>query len=140
RIINKRIRHAKYVYIENKFLINVLAILLVVGTIGTVIYVNRDKDKICKEDSYFTASNFTLMVSDSYLTTKDYHGNKISDNYTMVILKVHVKNNFDSVSNLENARMELSAGGHYFYPTTKYDDSVIDLGTNYESNDITNEE
>lgn len=140
RIINKRIRHAKYVYIENKFLINVLAILLVVGTIGTVIYVNRDKDKIYKEDSYFTASNFTLMVSDSYLTTKDYRGNKISDNYTMVILKVHVKNNFDSVSNLENARMELSAGGHYFYPTTKYADSVIDLGTNYESYDITNEE
>ena len=140
RTMNKRLRHAKYVYLENKFLIHVFAILLVVVGVTSIYFVNRDKDKIYKQGSYYTASNFTLMVSDSYLTKKSYQGKTLSDNYTMLIVKIHAKNNYDGNSKLENARMELSVGDHYFYPTTKYAQSFIDLGTNYEDYSIDKEE
>lgn len=140
RKFRRKVRHAKYVYIENKFVINV-AISIIIGLmVGGLYIVNRDQDKIYKENRYFTASNFTMNVTKSYMTKYDYTGKKLSDNYTLVIVELHVKNNFDSSSKLQNARLELNAGGLSFYPTTKYADVSFDLGTNYENYDITSEE
>lgn len=140
RNLRRKLRHARYVYIENKLIINVALLVVLVFIVFGLYILNKDQDKIYRQNKYFTVSNFTMNVTNSYKTKYDYTGKKISDHYTLVLVELHVKNNIDGSSKLAPARMELNVDGISFYPTTKYADSFFDLGTNYENYDITTEE
>lgn len=139
RLIKRKLRHAKYVYIENKYLINILVCVVLVLLVGGIFYLNRDNDKIYKENTDFTVSSFSMNIENSYYTKYSYNNKKISDNYTLVILNLKVKNNYSNLEKLDNARMELIVDGNIFYPTTKYTNNLHDLGVTYENYELSEE-
>ncbi len=140
RKLRRKLRHMKYVYIENKFIIHIVCAVIVGFVVGSMYLLHRDQSKIMKQNRYFTVNNFTMNVTNSYTTKYNYLSNKVSDQYTLVILKFRVKNNYQNTSKLQNARMELNVDGISFHPTNKYNDVSFDLGTPYENYDITTDE
>ncbi len=139
RLIKRKLRHAKYVYIENKYLINILISFAIILLVGGIFYLNRDNDKIYKENTDFTVSSFSMNIENSYYTKYSYNNKKNSDNYTLVVLNLKVKNNYSNLEKLDNARMELIVDGNIFYPTTKYTNNLHDLGVTYENYDLSEE-
>lgn len=140
RKLRRKFRHMKYVYIENKFLIHIVIAVVIGFTVGSIYLLNRDQSKIINQNRYFSVNNFTMNVTNSYTTKYNYLANKVSDQYSLVVLELHVKNNYQATSKLENARMELNVDGISFHPTNKYNDVSFDLGMPYENYDITTDE
>lgn len=138
RNTKKNIRNLKYTYHENKFIINIV-ILVILIIIGIITYLNIEVyNKIYKQGEIITTSQFTYTLKDSYLINKDYRNNQITNNY-LVATKIRIKNNTKDKINLETARVLLHIGKVTYNPTTKYKDKLIDLGTDIENKNIKND-
>lgn len=140
RKIRRKLRHMKYVYLENKFLIHLACAVIIGLIVGSVYLLQRDQSKFIKQNRYFTVNNFTMNITNSYMTKYNYLTSKVSDQYTLVVLEFRAKNNSQVPAKLQHARMELNVDGISFHPTNKYNDVSFDLGTAYENYDITTEE
>lgn len=128
RNTKKSIRNLKYAYHENKFIVNI-AIVVFIVLIGGIIYLNKEVyNKIYKKGEIVTTTQFSYLLKDSFLVNTDYRNNKITDNY-IVVVRLKIKNNLKDTINLETARVLLHIGKVTYNPTTKYKDSLIDLGT-----------
>ena len=67
RNFNKKIRDIRYSYHENKFLIN-MAVLIVIIMIGVFIYLNIQVfNKVYKQNKMITTSEFSYSINSSYL-------------------------------------------------------------------------
>ena len=138
RKINKRIRDFKYNYHENKFLIN-MAMLILLLIIGLIIFLNiKVFNKIYKENNLITTTEFSYTITDSYLINTSYKNKKITNNY-LLVAKMKIKANSNDLKVFEPARVLLHIGKVRYNPTTKYKDDVIDLGNVYDGEKISNE-
>lgn len=138
REFRKNIRFAKYVYIENSFIINIL-VLLVFSVVCFIIYMNLTiYNKTYNQNETFLTNDFTMAISNSYLTNQDYSGKKITDNY-LFIIELNIKSNY-SGAKLNPTKAELKIKDNTYYPITKYNSNLIDLGIVYSGNDINESE
>ena len=138
REFRKNLRFAKYVYIENKFIINIL-ILVTFSVVCFIIYMNLTiYNKTINQNETFLTNDFTMSISNSYLTNQDYSGKKITDNY-LLIVELDIKANY-SGARLNTTKAELKIKDNTYYPVTKYNFNLIDLGVVYNGNDISNSE
>lgn len=133
RKIRRKLRHAKYVYVENRFFINIALVVILVFIGGTIYLNTRDHDKIYRQNQSFRTNDFKINIRNSYLTKYDFEDKKISDNYTFLIVSADVNSNYEENKKMENAKMPLIIGNLTIYPTTKYADDFRDLGINYEN-------
>ncbi|MDD3392794.1 MAG: hypothetical protein PHE54_04570 [Bacilli bacterium] len=139
RNFRKRLRYAKYVYVENHFLINI-AFLLLMSTTFFIIYLNTGVyNKTYDINTAFVTKQFLMRVNDVYITNEDYSGNVISDDKTLVIVDLGLKNRSSTNRTLSIVKTVLVIAGHKFYPTIKYRDYLTDIGVSYQSEDITND-
>ena len=139
RKIRKKIRYAKYVYFENKFLI-FLALAIVIGVSAGGYFIFRSsQDKVYSEGSSFSTTNFNLSVRDSYLTEYDNTGKKINDGYTYLVVLLDAQSSYVDNEKMDNGHMGVEIGKEYFYPTTKYAGSFSDLGVVYEEQALSTE-
>lgn len=132
---NSKFRQLKYIYTENKFLINlssVVFVLVLVGLVCFAIYKNNQKNV---EGVYYDSSVFKFKVNRTLLIDEDYSGKRISDNYLVVVdFNVIAKSSGDFLYlndfslKIENIRIK---------PTKKYNDLLIDLGSFYEEQVLT---
>lgn len=129
RNFKKSLRNIKYTYHENKFIINIVVLIILV-LIGIGIFLNVRKNKTYKLNQYISAYGINYTITDSYLVNTDYKGNEITDNY-LVVTKIKVKNTLSTKEKLVTARMLLKIGKVTYNPTTKYSNKIIDLGTTY---------
>ena len=84
-------------------------------------------------------TDFSIRVNKSFLTTKDYKGNKtVKDDEVLVVLELEVKNNFPKERKLDIARAELVIGNHTFYHVYNYRERIFDLGKVYEDDLLPN--
>ena len=138
RTRKERLRKFKYLYIENKFIINLSVIFTVFITfliIGLNVYNNVKNIK--EEGSVYNISSFSVGVNSTTILNKDYKGNLITDeeNY-LVVVNIKAKINFgtddlnlnDFVLNIENTKIR---------PTTKYSERLLDLGLYYDNSLLT---
>lgn len=138
RKFNKKIRNFKYSYHENKFLINI-AILLVLVLIGLLIILNKTVfNKVYKQNTVMNVSDYSYLVTNSYVVNTDYYNNKITDNY-LVVVKLKIKSIRTEIKKFETARVLLRIGKVKYNPTTAYKDSLVDLGNTYNGNKLSNE-
>lgn len=135
RGINRNIRFSRYIYTENKFIINIV-ILILFSTICFIIYSNLTiYNKFHNENELFLASDYTMSVTKSYLITEDYRGNKITDNY-LLILDLNIRANYSNESIFNTAKAELKINNNIYYPIDKMRSNLIDIGTVYEHTNI----
>ncbi len=131
RGIRRNIRYAKYIYLENKFLINMIS-LIVVAIVIFVVYLNINiYNKSYNEKQAFMATDFTMMVNKSMVTNRNYKAINISKDNSLVVVELKIKRNYNKQIALVPINVPLVIGSHKFYYTNKYRDALVDLGTTY---------
>lgn len=128
----RKIRYLKYAYIEHKFLINCILIisicilaLVVYGT--TTIYNKKNNEGIM-----YSAGSFNFGVNQTFILNEDYKGNKLTDDY-LVVVSVNLQS-YSSKPFLNDFNLKI--GEAKFKSITKYSNSLLDLGISYNDNVI----
>ena len=131
---NKRIRYLKYAYAENKLKINIaiVVIILVVGI--TTVFLISKRDKIYSENEDVYTATSGINVENSYIVNESFEGNKITDNY-LVVVNAKVKLNYED-STVFFRDFNLSIKNAVYTPTTIYNKYLIDLGTGFNEKNV----
>ncbi|HHW69702.1 MAG TPA: hypothetical protein GX747_05150 [Tenericutes bacterium] len=139
RGIRRRIRFAKYVYVENKFLINIVVLIFFI-IVSFFIYIRlTTMDTIYKQKDIFSSTNFVMHVDNSYITNKNYKGDKITDN-VLLIVDLKIRGKYGKALQFDTYSLYLDVNGSTYTPTIKYKEQLIDLGINYTNQNITRED
>lgn len=138
RVLRKKIRYAKYAYREHRFLFNI-GILFGIGIICTVLYWRSGfYDKLNEQGTNFQANNFTMGITQSYITNLDYRGNNISGDDYLVVLEMNLKRNGKSDLSFDTATSALLIGDFHYCPVSQYRSSVFDFGHVYQGENVSN--
>lgn len=139
RNVRKNIRNIKYIYSENKFIINIIICFVIFATIIFIILNKQVFNKIYKQNSLIKTTEFNYIVEDSYLVNTDYRENVITDN-NLVVIKLKIKNKQNEKKKFETGRIELHIGKIYYKHTDKYKNLLKDLGNVYTNSNIKDED
>lgn len=135
RKINRFWRFAKYIYYENRFLIDI-GILIGISMICFMIYMNIGiYDREVQQKTIFSTTSFNLGVTNSYITNKDYKGNVIDQDHLFVVLEITIKSK-GKPKKLDTAMVNLSVDGEHFYHIANYRDDLMDFGQSYQDSEI----
>lgn len=136
RNIRKKLRQLKYFYFENKFVINLVLLLVLIVVAFIIYFVVLVHHENYNQNQYFGSDEFTMKVDNTYITNKDYLGNKITDNY-LVIVDLTVNSVYLKGKKLDTINCVLIVGDKEYKHTPKYRDLLYDIGTVYDDNLIT---
>ena len=125
----RKLRYFKYIYKENKFLINLLVFIILIIFILTIIFAKFYKVEKNKEGIVYSMSNFNLRVNKTIFLDTGLDNKKITDNY-LIIVDASLQSNLKSIS-LFLKDFSLEVGEAIFYPQTKYSNKLVDLGNIY---------
>ncbi len=138
RQIRYKLRQFKYVYGENKFLINTIGIIFLI-IIAFTIYLNVGVYTASyNQGTSFNASGMVINVKDSYLTQDDPLGSKLTDNM-IVAVKFDVKKQGDVDKSFNTGLVTLRVDGKSYSQNSDYANELYDLGTSYVNQKLTNE-
>lgn len=136
RKLRKRLRHARYVYLENKTLFFIMAIILVAVT-GYFVYIKTGmNEKVYRQGEIFNTNNFVMLIEKSYITDTNYKLERLPQGKTLVVVRLSIKNRFKMPMKLELSKMELHTHNKNYHPTNKYQKEMLDLGKSYFSTNI----
>lgn len=134
---NRKLRYLKYEYKENKLFIN----LILVGIVFFVFYFLYGKltmySRVNNEGTMISSQGYIFSVEESYLTNTGYNGINLTDNY-LVVIKLKIKCS-GKKKELLMSDYALQIGNNRYLSTTKYNESLIDLGETYSNQIITND-
>ena len=82
---NKRIRYLKYAYAENKFIVNIVLLSVIILITVVCFLLFRNKTKIYPEKYTIVANTGSFIVENSYIVNKSYDGKTLTDNYLIVV-------------------------------------------------------
>ena len=129
----EQIRKLKYLYAENKILINISSFILVIIIIFTATFIVIKKGQVNKEGVYYSANSVNFKVNETLKLNTSYKGNKITDNY-LIVVSVNIKSNYNDKLYLNDFSLKIE--DIKFKPTDKYNESLIDLGNFYEEESL----
>lgn len=136
RHFNKFKRILKYVYFENHLVINIIAIIVVVITVGINLFNSNILTKKGQEGQMFTAYGFSMVIDNSYITNKDYRGITLEEDFALITLDIKVKNNTNKEKAFDTASAALLINDRIYYHTNDYRDRIFDLGNSYNDEKI----
>ena len=140
RHVRKRTRFIRYIYIENKFLID-LGLLIFTAICLFLIYFNMNiYNKTYKEGMAFRTKDYSMKVNKSYITTRSYNGVElISNKNSFLVVEIELKTNIKKKQILERARVQLTINKNKYYYNNDYSEFLFDLGKCYQEESIPNE-
>ena len=130
----EKLRNLKYLYIENRLISNIIVFGIVGVIMFFVIFIIVKNNSFNKEGIYYNASSFVFKVNSTLKLNTDYQGNKITDDY-LIIVDANMKSNYSNNSLYLND-FSLKIENIVFKPTKKYFDSLIDLGVSYNEQQL----
>lgn len=134
RSFRKSLREIGYYIKENKFIFTMFC-LCIVSLFALIYYLNHNiYNKVYKENEAFNNSIFSVKVLNSYITDTDYNGQKYNSNY--MILNLDITNNSSSNNALNVEDYRIIIDDNTYYPTSKMNDSFVDLGSPYIKDEI----
>lgn len=135
RQFRKLIRVLGYFYEEHKFLINVIlgiAALFVLGY-STYYYMLH---KTVKENQVLNANGYSIVINESYYTSRDKVGNILEENSSFVVLNLTVKNNGNERKmNMSNFHL-VNGTTDTTYSESTYSKYFNDIGKEYDIRDF----
>ena len=138
RHVNKGKRFLRYFYVENKYLFFFISSLCICF-LCLIFYLSLGVyNKKYTQTDFFTTKDYTMAISNSYITNLDYKFNKISENKTFVILEIIIKTNGKNPKELNLARPELIVGFNKYHHDIDYYDEFVDIGNAYNYEKIDN--
>ena len=127
----KKLRYAKYIYVENKFFINILIVVFImVSLIFSLLNVSL-YNRTYKDSQTFKTNQFMIQIRDSYITNSDYKGKKLEDGYNLVVVRFSIKRLYAKSISLSTARFNLLSKNNLFRHVTIYNDELKDFGNTY---------
>ncbi len=131
RNIRSKLRNMKYVYVEHKFIINLIVIITLIVIIFSIFMFKNIYTANYKENEAFAVSNIGIYVKDTYLTNTDESSLKITDN-TLVVVKINAKKLYSSVKTTMNTGLfTLHVNGKSYSQITNYNSELSDIGIPY---------
>ncbi len=138
RDIKHNLREIKYVYSENKVIINTTVLILMIIACF-VIYINIGIYTVSyNQGRSFNASGVTMNVEDTYLTQRDPLGNQITDDM-IVVVKFDIKRQGIVNSALNTGLTTLIVNGVSYGQNSDYAKALYDLGTAYSGQSLSND-
>ncbi len=138
RDINRNKRYFKYFIYEHKVSIIVVATVI----IGIISFIISSKMgiyfKAVKQNKFVNLDNYTMSITNSYITNLDYIGNKLTNDKQIIAVNIKIKTK-NSKEKLNLARFHLVINDKKYQHITTYNSKLIDLGTGYTNETITNE-
>lgn len=134
---NKRIRHLKYFYKENKTAIGgfVIFVIALISFFSLKSYLVFRKDTTTSPSLEY--NGFIFKVNDVYIIDDDLNGEKIKDNLALVVVDADVTNSYAGNKEVfKTGTINLDVGGDAYSVVHKYDDYVLDLGKSYQDEEI----
>lgn len=132
----RKIRHFKYFYKENKLIINSSVIFMFILICAFIlITINFKNNNV--EGKVYSASKFEFRVNKTLILNDDYSGKKITDNY-LIVVDVSLRTNLNKIS-LFTKDFTLQSEDIIFPAQTKYFSRVIDIGTGYNNQILSNQ-
>ena len=137
RNIRRRLRFSRYVYVENRFLINI-AFLLITGITFFVIYFNQNiYNKVYNENVAFVTQDFTVKINRSFITKKNIQNKETSrKDMSFVVAEIDLKKHGVQKKKLDIARVQLLLNDKIYYHQFGINELVPDIGNVYSNDDI----
>lgn len=129
RVVNRLKRNLYYFYQEHKFVSNIVICASVLIMVGYSYYYFGVLNKSYKQGVGFDAGIYHITIKESYITDKDYAGNKIEKGNKFVILVMNIKNNYTKKVEPNLSRFHLMNGASDKTFTTYYNTYFTDLGS-----------
>lgn len=126
----KNFRSFKYLYLENKLIINIFIIVSLILLTFEIIYFSNKYSKFNSENVYYETDSFIFKVNSTTILNTDFQGNKITDNY-LLIVDTNIKPKYYN-QNLYLNDFGLRIENFLFKPIEKYSNKLIDLGNVYQ--------
>ncbi len=138
RNLKKKIREFKYVYLEYKFVVNLVITIttLAIATVTTIYIYNATL--IYKQGDVINANNYEIVINESYLTSQSKTGELIlneDSNNTFLVINLTMKNN-DSSRKINTEFIRLMNETEGYVTTSKYNYSFTDLGRTYDQKEV----
>lgn len=135
RKFNRNIREFKYYYLENKPMINMLLVGIVLVCLAGYFVNKLFLNPVYKVNDTFTFDSFSFKVLDSYVTNIGYNNAKVaSGDNTFVLVEINISN--EGVSKEVNTANFILEIGNYTYSEGVLTSKFIDLGTVYKGTEI----
>ena len=138
RKIRYNLRQLKYVYVENKFLINTVIIILVVVSAFMIYFNIGVYTASYNQGTSFTASGIVMNIRDSYLTQTNPLGTTLTGDM-IVAVKMDIKNNGSVNTTLNTGLTTLIVDGNSYGQNVNYAKELYDLGTAYMGQQLSDE-
>ena len=133
----EKLRNFKYFYLEHKFIINSILSLLFSLIIILIIILIISKTRYNKEGVSYQLNEFNIVADETNILNTNYEGVKITENQ-LVIVKTELKSSLPSKS-LFLKDFSLKIKNMKFYPTSKYNKQLFDIGEVYNNDILTDE-
>ncbi len=136
RFLRKTLRLTKYFILENKFIVTILASIIVLAT-SLAIFVNIKIYNVSyNENVEILANNVYYTVMSSYVTDKDINDNVITKDKKYVLIKIKANNKTTTNYNLYRETFRLELNNTMLIPTFGLDNKFIDVGKTYSPFEI----
>lgn len=133
-------RNLGYFYDEHRFIVNVLACVLVVIFIVFIYRLVFVVHKSYKQGDAIETNGYTININNSYFTNKNYCGEVISKSSDFVILDLTIKNNaYERDVNLNRFHV-MNGTGNYTQTYETYANDFRDLGNTVDELTLANGE
>ena len=134
----RKLRNLKYNYVENKFKINLIVfLLLAIGTILTLHLIEKNREIIYNAGDELVASNYSVIIKDTYATNINYKNEKKYGNRYFVVLMFDLKKNVSKEYSFDSNRIYIELNDTKYYPTNDFPEDFQDFGTLYKNQKLT---
>lgn len=128
RNFKKFFREVGYVVKQYKlYIIIACVVLLLFGGYSTYHYFYVT-NRVYNMNETVSSNYYDFNIKNSYITTRDYKGDKLAQGKSFVIIDVDVTNLHQSTRNLDIDKFMLFVDDRYYTPTINYNEYFSDLG------------
>lgn len=133
----RQIRQLKYIYKENKTIINLFAFVFIIIVSSVIVFVKMNSSKLNTEGNVYNMNIFNYRVNKSMILNESFDGKKLTENY-LIIVDVSLQTNFNQI-NLYAKDFSLQVEEIVFNIQTKYSKELADIGIIYDGTKLSNE-
>ncbi len=133
RMFKKNLRYLKYTFLEHKFSISVLIVLVVLLASFNVYHYAFVVNKVYSMGETVSANGLNFEIENAYITNRDYTGNQIAKSKYYFILDVKITNNQNTAVPISSRYFFLYVDNKQYTPTERYNLYFTDIGTLYTS-------
>lgn len=131
RKIKNKIRMARYFFLEHKFSLTIVSILIVLFGVFNIYNYTFVKNKVYKPNQVISNNGYNMVVNNTYLTNRDYTGNIIDNKMSYLVLEVSITNTASYTREFDANSFYLYVDNSYYLPTDRFNTYFTDMGTLY---------